>query len=85
MNVELSNTSREPKVLEDGDQNFTLYWRDGKRNVFAGRDIADAFRRAGYGGGAIRALDFYATGDDDKYIWNASTKEWDLKIPLVIA
>lgn len=84
MNIELGNTNREPEVLEEGDQNFTLYWRTGKRDVFAGRNISDAFRRAGYGGGAIRALDFYADGDDDKYAWNTVTKEWDLKIPLVI-
>lgn len=38
---------------------FVLYWLDGKTETVEGSDIADAFRRAGYGGGAIRALDWF--------------------------
>lgn len=38
---------------------FKLYWLDGKTEIVAGRDIADAFSRAGYGAGAVRALDYY--------------------------
>ncbi len=38
---------------------FKLYWLGGSTEVIEGSDIADAFRRAGYGGGAINALDYY--------------------------
>jgi hypothetical protein len=38
---------------------FRLFWLDKTMEDIYGDDIADAFRRAGYGGGAIRALDYY--------------------------
>lgn len=38
---------------------FMLYWLDGKSEEVQGESISDAFRRAGYGGGAIQALDWY--------------------------
>lgn len=48
---------------------YTLYWLGGKREVVEGNDIADAMNRAGYGNGALRALDFFAYGDDNCYEW----------------
>ena len=38
---------------------FILYWDDGSTEKVHGTTIDDAFRRAGYGGGAIAALDYY--------------------------
>lgn len=38
---------------------YKLYWLDGKTEVVEGQNIADAFRRAGLGAGALRALDYY--------------------------
>ena len=38
---------------------FVLYWLDGKVEEIQGYSIADAFSRAGYGNGAIRALDYW--------------------------
>lgn len=43
---------------------FRLYWLTKRNNepvveVVTGYDIADAFRRAGYGAGAMAALDWY--------------------------
>lgn len=38
---------------------FVLYWLDGTSEKVHGRTIAEAFALAGYGGGAIRALDYY--------------------------
>lgn len=55
---------------------FTLYWRDGKREVVEGSDCADAMTRAGYGGGAVGALDFHAKGDCGGYWWDAAKREW---------
>ena len=38
---------------------FRLYWLDGKTEIVEGDGPADAMNRAGYGGGAVRALDYY--------------------------
>ena len=38
---------------------YKLYWLDGTTEIVEGYDIADAFRRAGYGEGAIVILDYY--------------------------
>lgn len=55
---------------------FTLFWLDGKREVVEGLDIADAFRRAGYGGGAAAAVDWYANGDVSTHHWNHQLRCW---------
>ena len=60
----------------DNDPKFTLYWRDGKREVVQGRTIAEAMTLSGYGGGAVRALDFYASGDDHNYTWVPDERDW---------
>ncbi len=38
---------------------FILYWLDGKVETVKGHSIADAFTRAGYGAGAMPALDYF--------------------------
>ena len=55
---------------------FTIYWLDGKREVLTGSSPANAFTSAGYGAGAMSAVDFYAEGDDDTYEWNIDTRKW---------
>lgn len=55
---------------------FTLYWLGGKRQVVEGSDIAAAMMNAGYGAGALRALDFYAPGDDKHWQWDAEARDW---------
>lgn len=42
---------------------FILHWLDGVDEEVQGNSISDAFTRAGYGGGAIRALDYYEEKD----------------------
>lgn len=45
-------------------QTFTLHWLGGRKEEVTGfgetqeEAIADAMRRAGYGGGAVKALDW---------------------------
>lgn len=56
---------------------FTLFWLDGKREVVEGYDIANAINSAGYGQGAMRALDFHAEGDCNEYAWDAGAKAWE--------
>ena len=58
------------------DQTFTLYWRTGDREIVQGRSIAEAMTLAGYSGGAVAALDFYAEGDNTEYAWDAASREW---------
>lgn len=54
---------------------FVLYWRgSGDAEVVEGSDIADACNKAGYGAGAISALDFYQEGRVQYYYWNKT--EW---------
>lgn len=45
---------------------FKLFWLGGQEEIVEGNDIADAFRHAGYGGGAIRALDYYKEMIEEK-------------------
>ena len=61
----------------DDRSDYTLYWRDGKSESVRGRDIADAMNRAGYGGGAVAALDFFGHGKTPTYYWNADRSEWE--------
>lgn len=63
----------------DGDPKFTLFWLDGKREVVQGRTIAEAMTLRGYSQEALRALDFYASDDNDGYWWDANTREWHNK------
>ena len=41
------------------EKTFILYWLDGKEETVKGRSIREAFTNAGYGAGALRALDYY--------------------------
>ena len=46
---------------------FVLFWGGNmEAEVVSGTSISDAFSRAGYGGGAIAALDYYAEERKDE-------------------
>jgi len=55
---------------------YILYWKDGKMEKVKGNNPADAMNQAGYGSGALRALDFYASGKTT-YKWNKLTHKWE--------
>jgi len=38
---------------------YKLYWLDGKEEIVKGDTIAQAFTLAGYGQGALAALDYF--------------------------
>lgn len=57
----------------------TFYWLDGKKEVLQGDTPEEALNKAGYGQGALKALDFYAKGDDNNYTWDPSIHEWKRK------
>jgi hypothetical protein len=57
---------------------FTLFWLTGKSEIVEGNDIAQAMTLAGYSNGAVRALDFYAKGDQrDRYAFDSGAKSWE--------
>lgn len=59
---------------------YTIYWRTGKRELVRGDDVAQAMTLAGYSGGAVRAVDFYAVGDDKEYDWDKERRDWVRKV-----
>ena len=69
------NTRTSGKDAGNREKLFTLFWRDGHRDVLPGNSVSDAMNKAGYGGGAVAALDFYADGDNSEYMWLKS-KGW---------
>ena len=44
---------------------YILHWLDGTTEEIEGNSISDAFTRAGYGAGALRALDYYEEIKDE--------------------
>ncbi len=48
-------------------KNFRLNWLTGKQEEGKGDSAADAMNRAGYGSGAVKALDFFEEWDKYKY------------------
>jgi len=55
----------EAKTL--AENKYFLYWMDGDKEVISGTSIEDAFAKAGYGGGALTALDFFSSEDTHDY------------------
>ena len=66
-------------VLPEGNtvKTWTFYWLDGKREVLDGPTAVDALNRAGYGRGALAALDFHAEGDRNHYEWDPAAHTWN--------
>lgn len=59
---------------------YTLFWLTGSSEVVKGDTIAQAMTLAGYGGGSVRALDFYLLGNKiNEYEWDASKRYWGNK------
>lgn len=55
---------------------WTLYWRDGTKQVVFGQTISQAMTDAGYSAGAVGDLDFYAGERSTTYSWDAVQKQW---------
>ena len=48
---------------------YTFYWSTGEKEILEGKNSTDALNNAGYGKGALSALDFFSRGEDNNYIW----------------
>lgn len=63
---------------------YTVFWLTGKTELVKGRTVGEAMTFAGYGGGAVKALDFYGNGDArSNYEWNAEQRTWNNVKPSV--
>ena len=58
---------------------YRFYWKDGKMDFFHGDTVKEALTNAGYGAGALAALDFYESTPEPTYEWNKETRNWDKK------
>ena len=83
-NIGTTDSSAKKPTREAEEVYFTIYWLSGDREVMKGLSIEDAFRKAGYGGGAVNAIDCYKEGVDDGYRWDIDAKTWVEKERTVI-
>ena len=56
---------------------YYIFWLDGEKEEAKGINEGDAFRRAGYGAGAVQAVDVIST--EDKYEWDSILHKWATK------
>jgi len=57
---------------------YTLFWMTGEVQIITGDTPSEAMNNAGIGQGALRALDFYSSGDkQNEYTWNREDRKWD--------
>jgi hypothetical protein len=57
---------------------FYVFWLNGELDVIKGTTISDAFMKAGYGGSAVNAIDFYAESKEEveKYEYCRTKHRW---------
>lgn len=78
--------SKAEYIKQQAEKQYTLYWLDGKRQVVKGPTIAAAVTSAGYGQGAMAAMDFYEHGDNHEYEYlnkRWERKTWERKTPII--
>ena len=57
---------------------YTFFWTTGDTDVLQGDTATDALNNAGFGAGALRALDFYALNDvRDEWEWDSAASTWN--------
>lgn len=57
---------------------YTIFWLTGEIQIVSGDKPHEAMNNAGICAGAIRAMDFYANGDQrEKYKWNKEKHTWE--------
>lgn len=60
---------------------FTIFWLTGETQIVKGGKPHEAMNNAGIGAGALRAMDFYALGDQRKnWEWDKEKRTWLKKI-----
>ena len=56
---------------------FTLYWRDGRRQVIQGPSFDEAFAVTGYSMDAVSGIDWYTEGITYTDAYNKETRSWE--------
>jgi hypothetical protein len=56
---------------------YTVYWKDGRREVVKGWNVADALLNAGYEVRSSRLVAFYFMGANHDYKWDQHTSRWE--------
>lgn len=60
---------------------YTIFWLTGDTQIVTGNKPQEAMNNAGIGAGALRAMDFYAEGDQrDNWEWDAKNRTWIKKV-----
>jgi len=62
----------------DKEKTYTLFWLTGTKEVVTGKSISEAVNKH-YGGGVLRALDFWKEGDymdSDEIIFDKEKHMW---------
>ncbi len=77
--METHNNKHAPRVNKhSGKTNtYTLYWKNGKREVLKGTDVVHALRETGYQAKDLRDLSFFTPGDNKDFKWIESNRSWD--------
>lgn len=60
-------------------RNYTLYWKDGKREEIRGQDLDDAFVRAELTRKKLENVAFYLEGSCTNYEFDNKTHLWKRK------
>lgn len=55
---------------------YTLFWKNGKREVLNGTDVIKAIREAGYETKDLTDLSFFTPGNNTEYRWVESSRTW---------
>jgi len=48
------------------EKTYRIFWIDGTDTLIYGNDIASAFTKAGFGAGAVKAIDYYKEVENKK-------------------
>jgi hypothetical protein len=62
---------------KDKTKVYTLYWKNGKREVLKGADVIKALREAGYQVKDLCDLSFFTPGSNEEFKWIESSRSWD--------
>lgn len=57
--------------------NFTIFFKNGLKKVITGDSISEALSSSGFSAADAMKIDFYMTGIDQEYGWNAKTEKWE--------
>jgi hypothetical protein len=64
---------------------WTLFWKNGKREVIHGTDLDDALTNNGHTMESVKNTQFYTQGRCKSYEYDEETKEWIHKSEVAAA